>query len=204
MISVLALVRNQPILRSGLQACVAFEPSLQWLEPLICLSQLSPDVVLVDADAAAEDTQPELDTLQRLQPFVPLVVLKGLPAERGSDFDKLAARAACVLDKSASPRELVVAIQSVHRGERGPLLAPAVASFRTRPTPGPGQDLTRRERDLLKLLAEGFSNQKIAVQLGISLSTVKSHVMHILSKLEVENRTAAVLLALRCGLLKHA
>lgn len=205
LIGVLALVRNQPILCSGLQACVAMEPSLQWLEqPTLAepgtasLSQAAPDVVLVDADSAAPDSQAELDALQHHQPLLRVVLLKGLPAEQGRHFESLAARAACVLDKSVSPPELVAAIQAAYRGQHGPTWG------RTRALTAPcmGHDLTPRERDLLHLLAQGLSNQRIAARLSIALATVKFHVTHILAKLGANNRTMAVLLSLRHGLLE--
>ncbi len=208
-IGVLALMHNQPILRSGVQACVALDPGLKWLEPMTPeelanpgLLPPSPDVVLIDADMAAPGSQAELDVLQRQRPSTRLVLLKGLPAERGTHFDSLAARAACVLDKSASPRELVAAIQSAHRGESELQLAQKSVSTHKKRAHLLGEDLTRRERDLLKLLAQGLSNRDIAKQLDISVSTVKFHVTHILDKLDADNRTTAVLLSLRYGLLE--
>ena len=64
----------------------------------------------------------------------------------------------------------------------------------------PGQDLTERERDVLRLLVDGRSNPEIAAQLTLSRSTVKTHVSHILEKLEVNSRLEAVKLAIRHNL----
>ena len=148
-----------------------------------------------DQDLAA------LVALHKAKPAPRLLVLKGLFAEQGPYISRLAAQAACVLDKSASPQDLVAAIRTAH--QRPPM------ALVLQPEPigaNPGQNLrlrgqlTPRERDLLKLLVQGLSNQKISQQMGITLTTVKFHVTHVLSKLQAENRTQAVLLALRHGL----
>lgn len=209
-IAVLALLDRQPMLRCGLQVCVAADPGLLWLDPLSTtqaarnsLVQLAPDVVLIDADTACAEDLAALGALQQTKPFPRLLVLKGLSVEQGPYFSPLASRAACVLDKSASPRELVAAIQDAYQrlpGQQGN--GPAVSGVNTRKSYGLLGRLTPRERDLLKLLVHGLSNQKIAMQMGITVTTVKFHVTHILSKLQAENRTQAVLVALRHGLVE--
>ena len=73
----------------------------------------------------------------------------------------------------------------------------AGAHTTARPAAGVGEDLTRRECELLELMARGLSNQDIATRLAISVPTVKFHVTNILAKLRADNRTTAVLTALR-------
>jgi DNA-binding NarL/FixJ family response regulator len=81
------------------------------------------------------------------------------------------------------------------------LLAPAGAAEPADDDPAPGEELTRRETQVLELLAEGLPNKAIASRLGISDQTVKFHVASIASKLGATNRTDAVRLALRRGLI---
>ena len=80
-----------------------------------------------------------------------------------------------------------------------PQATQALIHATTRP-PTLGHDLTEREQDVLVLLVKGLNNTEIAVQLGVSPSTIKSHVSHILAKLNVDGRTEAVVLAVRHGL----
>ncbi len=207
-IAVLALLDRQPMLRCGLKVCVATDPGLFWLDTLgtteatrISSLEMAPDVVLIDADTASREDLAALDTLLAAKPFPRLLVLKGLASEQGPHFSRLASRAACVLDKSASPQELVTAIQTAY--QRSPMAQawqPDAGGAHAGARSGLRGHLTPRECDLLKLLVQGLSNQKIAGQMGITVTTVKFHVTHILSKLQAENRTQAVLLALRHGL----
>ena len=97
--------------------------------------------------------------------------------------------------KDSSPDDLLHAIRSVHRGN---LVLPqdlAVKLMQPQPAVAALDQLTERETDVLRLLAQGQSNQEIAVNLSISTTTVRSHVSNILMKLEVSNRTQAALIA---------
>ena len=97
--------------------------------------------------------------------------------------------------KDASPDDLLHAIRSVYRGN---LVLPqdlALKLMQSQPTAAPLEQLTERETDVLRLLAQGQSNQEIARNLNISTTTVRSHVSNILMKLNVSNRTQAALAA---------
>ena len=96
--------------------------------------------------------------------------------------------------KEAPHETLLRAIEKVAGGETfiDPALIPALATSRDG-----GDILTAREREILQLLADGYSNADVATKLFISQETVKSHVRHILAKLEAETRTQAVAIALR-------
>jgi len=109
----------------------------------------------------------------------------------------MAAGAAGFLLKNASSQELVNVILSAARGQR--VMAPEVtdaliADNKQRPI---GADLTTREHELLSLMATGLSNQDIANRLNIAMPTVKFHVTNVLAKLHADNRTEAVLIALK-------
>jgi DNA-binding NarL/FixJ family response regulator len=122
-------------------------------------------------------------------------------------FEALQAGAAGFMLKNTSPEKLVEAVQIVARGDA--LLAPDVtrsvierfAAKPTAPTPGPEVDeLTEREREVLELLARGFSNPEIATTLYVGEATVKSHVSKVLLKLGLRDRVQAVVFAYEHGI----
>jgi DNA-binding NarL/FixJ family response regulator len=123
-------------------------------------------------------------------------------------FDALAAGAAGFLLKHAPPEELIRAIRVVASGDA--LLAPSVTrrlieEFARRPAPGPRaptqvETLTARELEVLCQLAQGLTNAEIAGRLHVSETTVKTHVAHLLDKLELRDRVQAVILAYEAGL----
>jgi NarL family two-component system response regulator LiaR len=162
--------------------------------------RLAPDVVLMDL------VMPQLDgieAMRRIRAEVPaarVIVLtsfgdddKLLPAVRGG--------AAGFLLKSVQPRELVRAIRAAHAGEAviDPKAAARLLDLLAT-SPSSPQLLTPRERDVLALLARGFSNKRIALELGLAEKTVKAHIGHIFAKLGVTDRTQAALYAVREGL----
>ena len=124
-------------------------------------------------------------------------------------FDALQAGASGFLLKDTLPRQLAEGIRAVAAGEA--LLAPTVtrrliAEFaragaaRRRARPAELDELTPRELEVLQLLARGMSNAEIAAQLVLSDTTIKTHVAHVLSKLDLRDRVQAVVLAYESGL----
>ncbi len=197
------VVDDHPMIRHGLAAMIGAERGFQWVgdasdgpEAVHTAPALAPDLLLVDL------VMPRLDgvaTIAALRPKLPqarFVVLTSVldPAEVKRAMD---AGANAYLLKNASAQELVTVMQSAVRGQR--VLAPEVsdAIIEHSRTPAPGADLTQRERELLALMARGLSNQEIAGALAIAMPTVKFHVTNILAKLHADNRTEAVLTALR-------
>ncbi len=212
-VRVLALAMSQTMLRFGLQSWVERAPGLLWLDdsPLSHLAgpgerQAKPDVVLMDGDSAGLACLSKFDALKRLLPGLRLVLLRGLPAERSAMCSLFARRAGWVLDKGVSSQVVIAAIRAVHRGERlaGAERIQTQDCVNSPPAPAPGRSLTRREREVLGLLSQGLSNHRIAEQLGLKTATVKFHVTQILNKLQADNRTSAVLLSLRRGLVGAA
>jgi DNA-binding NarL/FixJ family response regulator len=119
--------------------------------------------------------------------------------------------AAGYLLKDVEPAELARAIRAAHAGEAilDPTVAARLVSAISRGTgpaghgPRPDHKLTRREAEVLALIAGGRSNKRIAFELGISEKTVKTHVGHLFAKLDVTDRTQAALLAVREGLVEQ-
>jgi NarL family two-component system response regulator LiaR len=197
------VVDDHPMIRHGLAAMIRAERGFEWVgdasdgaEAVLTAPPLAPDLLLVDL------VMPRLDgvaTIAALRPQLPrarFVVLTSLldPTEVRRAMD---AGANAYLLKNASAQELVTVMQSAVRGQR--VLAPEVtdAMIEQSRSPAPGADLTQRERELLALMARGMSNQEISNLLAIAMPTVKFHVTNILAKLNADNRTEAVLTALR-------
>jgi DNA-binding NarL/FixJ family response regulator len=168
-------------------------------------ARFDPDVVLMDI------RMPELDGLQATQRILAsangprILILTTFDLDEYV-FDALRAGASGFVLKDDSPEQLIAAIRTVADGDA--LLSPAITRrviqrfvHTPRPAPPEGLDeLSERERDVFRLLARGLSNAEIGGELYISETTVKTHVTHILQKLELRDRVQAVVLAYQTGL----
>jgi DNA-binding NarL/FixJ family response regulator len=207
------LVDDHAVVREGLRAFLELQAGIEVVgeagdgeQALTEAHRLQPDVILMDLVMPKLDGVGAMRELRHRMPGTKVIVLTSF-----SDDDRLlpaiAAGAAGYLLKDAEPRELARAVRAAHAGQA--LLDPAVASrlvdaFATgagRAAEDDGAErLTPREREVLDLIAHGFSNKRIALQLGIAEKTVKTHVGHVLAKLGVADRTQAALLAVQSGL----
>jgi len=206
------VVDDHPMIRHGLAAMLAGEPDVKWVgdaadgaEAVRGAPAAEPHVVLMDLLMPHMDGVATIGALRPLLPQVRFVVLAGV-LEPTDVRRAMAAGASGFLLKSADARELIDAIRSTHQGQ--PVMTPALSQAlqREAETPGSsgttGADLTQRERELLALMARGLSNQEISRQLAIAMPTVKFHVTNILAKLHADNRTEAVLIALKHRIVK--
>ena len=156
--------------------------------------QLQPDVILMDMVMPEMDGPEAIGVIKRENPGVRILVLTSF-GESKQISTAIQAGALGYLLKDSSPDDLLHAIRSVHRGN---LVLPqdlAVKLMQPQHAVAALDQLTERETDVLRLLAQGQSNQEIAVNLSISTTTVRSHVSNILMKLGVSNRTQAALIA---------
>lgn len=160
---------------------------------------LRPDVVLMDM-VMPEMTGPEaIAEIVAAAPTARILVLTSF-GEEGMVTDAIEAGALGYLLKDASPDDLIHAIHSVHRGH---MVVPKDLALGLLSTPAEKvqrDDLTERERAVLRLLAAGLTNREIAKDLHIGTTTVRSHVSRILAKLDAANRTQAALIAKERGL----
>jgi DNA-binding NarL/FixJ family response regulator len=170
---------------------------------------LRPDVVLMDI------RMPKLDGLEATRRLLSgdgesrVLVLTTLDADEYV-YEAMKAGASGFLLKDVRPEQLADAVRVVASGDA--LLAPVITrrlieDFVRRPPPGSGppvelDELSNRELEVLKLIAQGLSNAEIAASLFLSEATVKTHVTHILGKLRLRDRVQAVVLAYECGLVK--
>lgn len=159
--------------------------------------RLMPDVVLMDLALPGMDGVEATRAIHRQFPAVRVIALTSFN-EEGVVQNVLRAGAISYLLKDVSAEELARAIRAAHDGRS--TLSPAAAQALIHATTQPaalGHDLTARERAVLTLMVAGLNNIEIAAELGVSPSTIKSHVSHILAKLDVSGRTEAVALAVR-------
>ena len=172
-------------------------------------SRLQPDVILLDLVMPVMDGIAATPRILECCPHSHIIILTSF-GEEDKVFPAIRAGAHGYLLKDIKPDDLVQAIRSAHLGRAqlhpdvAQKLMAAVAGEGVQP-PSRGHEpaagaLTEREREVLRLLADGLSNRAIASELVIGETTVKSHVSSILDKLNLEDRTQAAIYALRHGL----
>lgn len=166
-------------------------------EAIELCARLLPDVVLMDLAMPEVDGVTATRVIRQRFPMVQVLALTSFKEEELIQ-NALQAGAIGYLLKDVTANELAQAIRAAHagRGTLSPEAAQALVHAATQP-PTPGHDLTKRERTVLALMVEGLNNTEIAEKLVVSPSTIKSHVSHILRKLDVASRTEAVALAVR-------
>jgi two-component system, NarL family, response regulator LiaR len=191
-------------LQDGIEVAGEAEDGAQGLEQA---TKLRPDVILMDLVMPRLDGVGAMRRLRSMHPEIRVVVLTSF-LEDEHLLPALQAGAAGYLLKNAEPAELARAVRAAYAGEA--IIDPTVAARLMRaladgdaPRSAEEDKLTRREREVLELIVGGRSNKRIALELGISEKTVKTHVGHVLAKLGVTDRTQAALLAVRDGLVRQ-
>ncbi len=201
------VVADQPMFRHGLAAMLASDRSVQWVgaaadgdEALRVAPAAAADVLLVDMAPPRRDGPAVVAALRAGLPEVRIVMLAA-DAAAGGLRQAAEAGAVGVLLKRATVLELLDVVHAARRGQRSyPAQHAAVPAGNGSARVSLGSDLTPRERELLRAMARGLSNHDISTEMGIAMPTVKFHVTNILNKLNADNRTEAVLVALRSQL----
>ena len=204
------IVDDHAIVREGQRALIDTEPGMavvgeanDGFEAVKLADSLQPDVILLDLHMPRKDGIEAIEEIKAENPEARILVLTSF-TEDEKVYAAIKAGAMGYLLKDSSPQEILKAIRQVYQGEMS--MRPSIANklmhelqrtSNLTPTEDP---LTAREVEILKLVAQGLSNQEIAEKLVISERTVRTHVTNILSKLHLANRTQAALYALREGL----
>jgi DNA-binding NarL/FixJ family response regulator len=203
---------DQSMVRAGFRMLLAGEEDMEvvaeasnGLEAVDKTARFHPSVVLMDI------RMPELDGLQATRRILAtdngarILVLTTFDLDEYV-YEALRAGASGFVLKDDSPEQLIAAIRTVAAGDA--LLSPTITKrviqkFARLPRPTPPKevdDLSEREREVFRLMTRGLSNAEIAGELYISETTVKTHITHILQKLNLRDRVQAVVLAYSSGL----
>jgi DNA-binding NarL/FixJ family response regulator len=205
------LADDHAVVREGLRTFLELQDGIEVVgeaadgeEAIAQAERLRPDVILMDLVMPKLDGVGAMRVLRRTLPASRVIVLTSF-AQDDRLMPAVQAGAAGYLLKNVEPKELARAVRAAHAGEA--ILDPVVAARlvdaianHAGALGGDTEHLTRREREVLDLIAKGFSNKRIAFELGIAEKTVKTHVGHLLAKLGVADRTQAALHAVRAGL----
>ena len=159
--------------------------------------ELRPDVVLMDLRMPRMEGVPAIRQIRAEDPRANIIVLTTFDHDEDI-YAGLRAGAKAYMLKDSEPEELFRCIRAVHAGEA--YLPPSIAARLVHRVQE--EALTEREEQILRSLAEGKSNRAIGVQLGISESTVKTHLKNLFAKLDVTSRAEAIALAAKRGLVK--
>ena len=201
---------DHAIVREGLRALISTEPGMELLgeaadgEETVRLAEvLRPDVILLDLMMPRKDGLAAIRDLKEHNPDVHVLVLTSF-ADDDKVFGAIKTGALGYLLKDSAPQEVLRAIREVARGEASlhPTIARKLIRELNQPArlPSTEEPLTGREIDILRLVAQGLSNQEIADHFIICERTVRTHVSSILAKLHLASRTQAALYALREGI----
>lgn len=203
----IVIADDHPVVRAGLRALLDSEEGLEVVgeastpEGAVDLAtQLSPELVLMDLQFAQEPGGAEATRAIRAQDAAPYVLVLTNYDTDGDILGAVEAGASGYLLKDTPPHELIASIRAAAAGESA--LAPTIAGRLLERMRTPHVSLSAREIEVLQLVADGSSNSEIATRLHITDATVKSHLVHVFSKLGVSSRTAAVSKGRSLGILR--
>jgi DNA-binding NarL/FixJ family response regulator len=198
---------DHPLFRQGLRTALelaGFElvgEAEDGEQAVAAAAELAPDVVVMDLHMPHINGIEATRRIVAAHPEIGVLVLTMFEDDE-SVFAAMRAGARGYLLKGAGPGEIERAIDAVGRGEAifGPSVARRVIEFLTAPrAPAPFPELTDREREVLELIAQGWVNPRIARHFVLSEKTVRNHVSNILTKLQVTDRSAAIVRAREAG-----
>lgn len=206
MTTTVLLVDDHPVVRSGLRAVLDSSEAVQIVgeaatgeEAITLAGHLRPDVVLCDLRLGAGINGIETTAALRALDPAPAVLILTTFDRDAEILGAIEAGAAGYLLKDVAPDIIIDGIQRAASGDM--VLAPDLASRVLRGMRNPLPRLTAREIEVLKLLANGSTNREISRALFVTEATVKSHLNHIFTKLDVDSRSRAVHLAQQTGLI---
>jgi DNA-binding NarL/FixJ family response regulator len=200
------VVDDHPVVRKGLASMLDSRNGMVVVgtvassgEALTCLGNARPDVVLMDLRMPEMDGVDAIITLREVRPNIKILVLTNYQTDEDI-FNALQAGALGYLVKSAPQEEIVHAIHAVYQGKRyiPPTIAAKLAERLSHSV------LSPREVEVLQFVANGLTNKEIGSILQISDKTARNHVISLMAKLEAKDRTEAVTIGIRKGLIRFA
>ncbi|WP_405825006.1 response regulator transcription factor [Streptomyces sp. NBC_01390] len=201
---------DHAVVRAGLRALLEGEPDLEVIaeagsgeEAVGLVARMLPDVALMDLRFGSPGTGIDgVEAIRRLAAEAPgvAVVMLTSYAGRADVVRALEAGARGYVLKAGPPEELFRAVRGAAAGALG--LAPEIVGELVGQVVSPEHELSGREIEVVRLMAEGLSNRAIAAALFLSEATVKTHLVRVYRKLKVDNRAAAVSEAVRRGVLE--
>jgi len=197
------LVEDHAVVRSGLKTFLMVNADMELVgeaengeQAVVRANALKPDVILMDLMMPVMDGIAATQAIKKQNPSIQIIALTSFQED---ELVRNAMKAGAIgyLLKNVSARELAAAIRSAKEGKM--TLSPEAVQALVRATQESTDtsDLTDREREVLKLVVEGLNNAEIAERLVVSISTVKYHISNVLMKLGVDNRVAAVTMAIQ-------
>ncbi|MCP9943552.1 response regulator transcription factor [Streptomyces somaliensis] len=204
----LLLADDHPVVRAGLRAVLETEPGIEVVAEAATAEAAvdraargDVDVVLMDLRFGGGMTGAEATAVITARSGAPRVLVVTTYDTDADTLPAIEAGATGYLLKDAPPEDLAAAVRTAAAGRTA--LAPAVADRLMNRLRTPGTTLSRRETEVLALVAEGLSNQAVGDRLHLTEGTVKSHLARVYAKLDVDSRTAAVAAATRLGLIRR-
>jgi len=198
---------DHPVVRAGLRALLDHEADLDVVgeaatpdEAFALARSANPNVVLMDLQFGQLESGADVTRRIRALGAAPYVLVLTNYDTDGDILGAVEAGASGYLLKDAPPHELIAAVRAAAAGESA--LAPVIAGRLLDRMRTPQVSLSKREIDVLERVASGKSNAAIAKEMFVSQTTVKSHLVHVFSKLDVSSRTAAVSKARELGVLR--
>lgn len=199
------VVDDHPIVRGGIVALLSTADDItvvgegsDGLEAVHLAIELDPDVVLMDLRMPGLDGDEATARILAAKPQLRVLILTTYESD-SSILTAIEAGASGYLLKAAPQDEILAGVRSVARGEVA--LAPSIAALLVKRVSAPSVTLSPRETEVLRLVAQGASNPRIAKQLFVSEATIKTHLLHVFEKLGVRDRTRAVTRAMELGLI---
>jgi two-component system response regulator NreC len=209
----IVIAEDHTILREGLRALLSSDPEFDvvgeaedGLDAIRCVEDLTPDLVLMDLSLPRMNG---MDAITEIKKRCPETKVLALTVHRTEEYILATLRAGAdgYILKDATHAELVMGIKSVLKGK--PYLSPEVSDKviegylegrKTLKSDTPWDTLTQREREVLKLIGEGYKNKDIADYLYISVKTVEKHRANLMKKLDLHNTSALTAFAMEKGL----
>jgi DNA-binding NarL/FixJ family response regulator len=200
------IVDDHELLRAGLRSRLEGEPGIAVVgeadsaeRAVVMTRSLQPDLILLDLLLPRTSGYDAIPELAKVAPLAKILVVSSQAAP-SSVRRALSAGAVGYLPKRSSDRELLTAIRLVADG--GGYVEPGLGARLVNPNGSPAlEPLSERERDIVHLLALGYTNQEIGTKLFISVRTVDTHRAHVMRKLELETRAELVMFALANGVI---